>query len=231
MAEFTCSVCGTKFNLPDEVLAKYPNWVPKYCREHSPKKNKSASSVGSNNISNESSDLMKKYPPTSMTATVDMTPEEVLAKFKPSGPTTGIFTDGSSRPNPGPGGWGFVQVRDGEIVAKKCGSDNHTTNNRMEMTALIEVLKSLPSDSTETIYSDSDLSVNILTKWVKSWEKNGWKRKTGEIENLDLVKEAYALMKEHPQVKLEWIKAHCGWLWNEYANALAISWIWNKENN
>ena len=219
MAHFVCSVCSKTFNIPDEVLAKYPNWTPKYCREHSPKKGVKTGGVTT----------QKKYPSTSITSSIDLKPEEVLQKIAPAGPDSGIFTDGSARPNPGRGGWGVVWVQGGEIVAEKSGNDLETTNNRMELTALIEAFKLLPEDSEETIYSDSNLCVNTLTQWAQGWEKLGWKRKTGAIENLDLVKEAYTLMKQHPKVKLEWIKAHSGWLWNEYANALAISWIWQKD--
>jgi len=220
MADFECSICGVKFSIPESVLAKYPGWTPRFCREHSQKKN----STSEKKIENNS----YKYPATSVTATQDLTPEEVLKKIKPAGPNSGIFTDGSARPNPGPGGWGFVWVKNGDILQRGCGSSPETTNNRMEMTALIHVLKMLPLDAEETIYSDSNLSVNTLNSWAVGWEKNGWKRKAGAIENLDLVKEAYALFKQHPKVKLEWIKAHCGWLWNEYANAMAISWTVKK---
>ena len=140
------------------------------------------------------------------------------------GPLTGIFTDGGSTPNPGPGGWGLVYVRDNQIVTELSGHHPDTTNNRMELTALIEAYKLLKPDDVIEIFSDSDLCVKTINEWAKSWEKNGWKRKSGPIANLDLVQELYALHKSHPNVKLSWIKAHNGWRWNEYADALSTSW-------
>lgn len=148
------------------------------------------------------------------------TPEEVLAKFR-NGPRDGVFTDGSCEGNPGPGGWGVVHVENGAIVHEKWGCAPDTTNNRMELTALIEAYRVLPSDSQLTIYSDSRLCVDTVNEWAEGWEKRGWRRKTGPIKNLELVQELYALAKAHPRVTLKWIKAHDGSLWNEYADALA----------
>ena len=159
----------------------------------------------------------------SVTATRDLTLAEVRAEFF-DGPQEGVFTDGSARPNPGPGGWGCVYVENGEVAAENYGHDPDTTNNRMELIALIEAYKLIPPDRTVTIHTDSELCVNILTKWAAGWEKNGWKRKSGPIKNLELVQELYQLYQEHPNVKLEWIEAHNGWLWNEYADSLATAW-------
>lgn len=157
-----------------------------------------------------------------------LTTEEVLRKFK-EGPQTGIFTDGSSIPNPGPGGWGLVWVKSGNIVVQKSGSAPDTTNNRMELTALIEAFKVAPTDEPVEVFSDSDLCVKTINEWAASWEKRGWKRKTGPIANLDLVRELYDLSREKPNLKLKWIKAHNGWLWNEYADALSSSWLLSKD--
>ena len=151
-----------------------------------------------------------------------LTPKEVLQRYT-SGPKDGVFTDGSCDPNPGPGGWGFVWVEDGEIVAEQCGADPDTTNNRMELTALIHAYEALPADGVFTVYSDSQLCVNTINQWAAGWEKRGWKRKTGPIKNLDLVKRLYALANAKPDVELRWIKAHDGSRWNEYADALASS--------
>ncbi len=153
-----------------------------------------------------------------------LTTAEVLKKYPASGPQTGVFTDGSSIPNPGPGGWGFVHVEDGEIIAQKWGHSPETTNNRMELTGLIEALKSLPTNADLTVYTDSNLCVQTINLWASGWAKNGWKRKTGPIANLELVQELYALSLQRPKVKLEWIKAHNGWLWNEYADSLSAAW-------
>jgi len=149
-----------------------------------------------------------------------LTPEEVLDRYT-SGPDTGVFTDGSCDPNPGPGGWGFVWVEAGRIVSEKHGADPSTTNNRMELTALIEAYETLSEDAEITVYSDSQLCVNTINQWAAGWEKRGWKRKTGPIKNLDLVQRLWALSNAHPNVRLEWIRAHDGSRWNEYADAIA----------
>lgn len=154
---------------------------------------------------------------------LDLPLAEVLQRYS-EGPDSGIFTDGSSRPNPGPGGWGVVFVREGRIISEMNGYNPDTTNNRMELTALIEGLKLSGQNDRLDLYTDSELCVNTFTKWADSWARNGWKRKTGPIANIDLVKEAYILYKERPNVNLKWIKAHNGWLWNEYADSLSTAW-------
>ncbi|MBW2231362.1 MAG: ribonuclease HI [Deltaproteobacteria bacterium] len=141
-----------------------------------------------------------------------------------AGPRTGIFTDGSCEPNPGPGGWGFVWVEDDEIVQQKCGHEPDTTNNRMELTALIQAYESLPADGVFSLYSDSQLCVKTVNEWAAGWQRRGWKRKTGPIKNLDLVKRLWTLAQAKPDIELKWIKAHDGSRWNEYADALASSW-------
>lgn len=160
--------------------------------------------------------------PSSVTRTQDLTTAEVLERFH-EGPTHGVFTDGSSRPNPGPGGWGAVFVRDNQLVEERHGADAWTTNNRMELTALVAGLEMIPLDETVTVHTDSLLAVNTLTKWAKGWEARGWKRKEGEIANLDLVQRAWQLVQERPNARLEWIRAHDGSRWNEYADALSTA--------
>ena len=156
-------------------------------------------------------------------STPSLTPEEVLARYH-EGPQSGLFTDGGARPNPGPGGWGAVLVENNEIIKSLHGHNPETTNNRMELTALIEGIKLLPIDSKTAVYSDSELCVNTINQWAPNWERNNWKKKSGPIKNLELVKELYALCKERPGVKLSWVKAHNGWRWNEYVDALSANW-------
>ena len=153
-----------------------------------------------------------------------LTTEQVLERYR-SGPKSGVFTDGSCEGNPGRGGWGFVWVEDDQIVEERCGSDADTTNNRMELTALIEALRVLPSDVEITVYSDSQLCVKTVNEWAAGWEARGWKRKTGPIANLELVKQFYVLARARPGVRIEWIKAHDGSRWNEYADALASRYL------
>jgi ribonuclease HI len=159
----------------------------------------------------------------SVTIEQDLSLSEVLESFS-GGPQTGVFTDGSSRPNPGPGGWGVVVVREGKIVHQDHGHEKDTTNNRMELTALIAGFSFISPEDEIEIFTDSELCVNSMTKWAASWKKNGWKRKSGPIANLDLVQKLYELYVARPKAKLKWIKAHNGWLWNEYADSLSTAW-------
>lgn len=215
MPSFQCRVCGAPFDVPESALAKYPGWEPKYCREHSPaKKGKGPA--------------QKKAAPAARRAgssrEENLTVREVLAKYQ-GGPTTGVFTDGSASPNPGPGGWGVVWVEDGEIRGERHGHEAHTTNNRMELTALIEAYRLLPKDAELSVHTDSRLCVDTITKWAAGWERRGWKRKGGEIKNLELVQELLALYRAHPKCELLWIAAHSGHRWNEYADSLATAWM------
>jgi len=153
-----------------------------------------------------------------------LSPEEVLQRFD-GGPKTGVFSDGSCEGNPGPGGWGFVWVEDDRIVTEQCGADPQTTNNRMELAALIAAFEALPEDAALTVYSDSQLCVKTVNEWAAAWERRGWRRKSGPIANLEQVQKLYKLANAHPTVELVWIKAHDGSRWNEYADALASSYM------
>ena len=153
-----------------------------------------------------------------------LSPEEVLRAHH-AGPTSGVFTDGSCEGNPGPGGWGFVWVEDNQIVEERYGSEASTTNNRMELSALVEAYQLLPEDTRVRVYSDSQLCVKTVNEWAAGWEQRGWRRKSGPIANLELVKRLYALANAHPGVELQWIRAHEGSRWNEYADALACTYM------
>lgn len=205
MSSFSCEVCGTSFDVAPSVLKKYPGWRPKYCRAHSPKK--PARGRGRPLLVEE-----------------NLTLAQVLARYE-GGPSDGVFTDGSSIPNPGPGGWGVVWVEGGEVVAQRHGHEAATTNNRMELRALIEAYRLLPADAAVPVYTDSRLCVDTITKWAAGWERRGWKRKGGEIKNLALVQELLELARAHPRCRLQWIAAHSGNRWNEYADSLATAWM------
>ncbi len=153
-----------------------------------------------------------------------LTTRQILDRFT-GGPQTGVFTDGSCSGNPGPGGWGVVYVVDGRVIAQEHGAEPHTTNNRMEFTAMIHGLRMLGPQEAMGVYTDSQLVVNTLTQWAAGWQRNGWKRRDGEVKNLDLVREAYALAQERPLARIQWIRAHDGSLWNEYADALATAYM------
>ena len=219
MPQFTCAVCATSFEVPDAALEKFPGWEPKYCREHSPNKKAPQKKATSKKRTSP------RRPASSGSSKEELlTVAEVLEKYT-DGPKTGVFTDGSSHPNPGPGGWGFVWVDDGDIEREGHGSEpGSTTNNRMELTALIEAYRALPEDAAVTVYSDSQLCVNTITKWAPGWERNDWKRKGGPLKNLDLVKPLLTLYRAHPDCPLEWMRAHAGYRWNEYADSLATAW-------
>jgi ribonuclease HI len=135
-----------------------------------------------------------------------------------------VYTDGGCEPNPGPGGWAAVWVRDEQVVEERSGHDPDTTNNRMELLALIEAVKMLPEGTTATIFSDSNLAVQTINEWAQGWKARGWKRKTGPVQNLDLVQELYELFESRPELTLEWIKAHAGHRWNERADELTRAW-------
>jgi len=137
-----------------------------------------------------------------------------------------VYTDGGASGNPGPGGYGAVMLASGGKYYKELsGAFRLTTNNRMELQALIEALGLLGEDDKVTVYSDSQLCVKTVNEWAAGWERRGWKRKTGPIKNLDLVQELWALSKARPGAKFQWIKAHDGSRWNEYADALASSYM------
>jgi ribonuclease HI len=157
-----------------------------------------------------------------------LTPAEVLERHT-AGPKQGVFTDGACEGNPGPGGWAFAWVEDDRVRAEAHGSDPATTNNRMELTALIQAYKALPRDAAVTVYSDSQLCVNTINEWAEGWAARGWRRKTGPIANLELVQELYDLAGLHPKVSLQWIRAHDGSRWNEYVDALANTFLRERE--
>lgn len=126
-----------------------------------------------------------------------------------------LWTDGSACPNPGPGG--FAVIENNRPVA--LGREPKTTNIRMEARALIAAIE-YAGDSPCEIHTDSEFWINVLTKWAPAWERNGWKKKTGEIKNLDLVKQLYELYSERP-VQLIWTRGHVGTPENELADEWA----------
>lgn len=206
-----CQECGAAFELPPAARAKYPGWTPRTCMACRGNRGEPSSSAGRRRGNSASRDL-------------NLTTAQVLERFT-LGPRSGVFTDGACSGNPGPGGWGAVHVRDGDVVARRYGHDPATTNNRMELKAVIEGLRMLAPADEVTLYSDSQLVVNTLTKWAAAWEARGWRRREGEVKNLDLVQEAYALLRERPHVRIQWVRAHDGTRWNEYADSLATAYL------
>ena len=126
-----------------------------------------------------------------------------------------IFTDGSASPNPGPGG--FAVIENGKPIA--LGAEKPSTNIRMEGLALKKAFEILDGEEAG-ILTDSEFWVNVLVKWAPAWERNGWKKKNGEIKNLDIVKPLFELYK-NSKVKLKWLKGHAGHEFNEMADEWA----------
>ena len=124
------------------------------------------------------------------------------------------YTDGSASPNPGPGGFSVIKDMKPAIL----GGDDNTTNIRMEGRAIIEALKDANGEQCE-IYTDSEFWINVITKWSIPWEANGWKKKGGEIKNLDLVQEAVPLFRSSKAV-LNWVRGHN----DDPGNELADEW-------
>lgn len=135
-----------------------------------------------------------------------------------------IWTDGACEPNPGKGGWGYTAIDDDGIVSEKCGGDSGTTNNRMEMIAILMALQALPDGASAVIYSDSQYCVKGLTIWSAGWAKRNWMLKPsqgdGPMPNRDLW---LALEKEKKRVRasFEWVRGHAGNHGNERADELA----------
>ena len=125
------------------------------------------------------------------------------------------YTDGSASPNPGPGGFAVIKDMRPHMLGTEEGD---TTNIRMEGKALIAALDYLGGDEAE-IYTDSEFWINVITKWAPGWEQRGWTKKSGEIKNLDIVKELYAAYKMG-QSTLIWVRGHVG----EEGNELADEW-------
>ena len=133
-----------------------------------------------------------------------------------------VFTDGASRGNPGPGGWGVVLLNE-ETVNELGGREDHTTNNRMELTAVISALQALQNEKNITIYSDSAYVVNGITRWVKGWAKNNWRTSQKEqVLNQELWQKLIKLT-EHKVINWKIVKGHSGTAGNERCDVIATS--------
>jgi len=158
-----------------------------------------------------------------------------------------IYTDGSSLGNPGPGGWGVVIINNYELIIKNDKSESpeiielggghkHTTNNRMEIQAVIEALKyivenqKIIGNSEVIIHADSAYVLGGVTTWIHNWEKNGWKTANKKpVMNQELWQEMISLVRQF-KGNLSWqkVKGHSGVLYNERADVIATE---NAANN
>lgn len=146
-----------------------------------------------------------------------------------------VFTDGACSPNPGKGGWAFIaypkEHPNNRIV--RSGFESESTNNRMEMTAIIMgikyilMVKNPDSENSIELYSDSKYVLQGMQSWMHKWQRNGWKKKTkGELLNVDLWKEIYSIWNKI-EIQCNYIKGHSGHLENEECDQLAVKEIEN----
>lgn len=131
-----------------------------------------------------------------------------------------IYTDGACSGNPGPGGWG-VLMRAGTHKKELCGGELDTTNNRMEMMAVIEALTALKKRSDVKIYTDSKYVLQGITEWMDGWKAKNWKTASKKpVKNKDLWQRIDELVQAH-NVEMAWVKGHAGDPGNERADELA----------
>ena len=138
-----------------------------------------------------------------------------------------IYTDGACSGNPGPGGWGAVIFDNNNKQKNISGSEENTTNNRMELSAAIMALKEVNTNSEITIYTDSTYVKNGITEWVLKWKENGWKNSNKEpVKNKDLWEKLESLCEQHI-VNWKWVKGHASNKYNNLADELATKAIKN----
>ena len=131
-----------------------------------------------------------------------------------------IFTDGACKGNPGPGGWG-VLLRMGKHEKEMSGGEPDTTNNRMEMTAVIKALEALIEPCEVIIHTDSRYVIDGMTKWIAGWKRNGWINSSKKpVRNADLWHELIEAAKRH-KVEWQWVRGHNGHVENERVDRLA----------
>jgi ribonuclease HI len=133
-----------------------------------------------------------------------------------------IYTDGACSGNPGPGGWGAILSYNGHTM-ELSGGEHATTNNRMELLGVISALKALKEPCQVALYTDSQYIVNAMNQgWLRSWKAKGWKRKGGELKNIDLWQALDGLLAAH-QVTFHWVKGHAENAFNNRCDALAVA--------
>lgn len=138
-----------------------------------------------------------------------------------------LYTDGACSGNPGPGGWAFVLrcPRTGKEL-ERSGGDRVTTNNKMELTAVLRGLEALKEPCQVELYSDSKYVGQGISSWMQGWKRRGWKRKDGSktvaVKNVDLWKKLDELMQSH-QIEFHYIPGHTGHPENERCDELAVA--------
>ncbi len=131
-----------------------------------------------------------------------------------------IYTDGACKGNPGPGGWGAVLI-EGDGERELYGADPNTTNNRMELEAVIRALNALEQSTTVAVHTDSQYVQQGISSWIHSWKRRGWRTADGKpVKNLDLWQALEREAARH-RVSWHWVRGHDGNVGNERADALA----------
>jgi ribonuclease HI len=134
--------------------------------------------------------------------------------------TVQIYTDGACKGNPGVGGWGAL-LRCNGVEKELFGGEAHTTNNRMELLAVIEGIRALTQRSVVEVYTDSQYVQKGVSEWLAGWKKNGWKTAAKKpVKNDDLWRDLDALLPMH-ELSWHWVKGHAGHVENERADGLA----------
>ena len=132
-----------------------------------------------------------------------------------------IYTDGSCLGNPGPGGWAVIIKFDNGAIKELSGSEVHTTNNRMELTAAIKAITSFKKKTEINIYTDSKYLKEGITIWIKKWKINKWKTSNKkDVKNSDLWKLLESIIEDH-KIQWFWVKGHNENIFNEKADILA----------
>jgi len=120
-----------------------------------------------------------------------------------------VWTDGACSGNPGPGGWAAIVVGPDGGNTELSGCEPHTTNNRMEYTAALEGLRSLPPGSRACIVTDSRLMIDSMTKWLAAWKRRGWRTSGGDpVKNQDLVRALESEIARHDAIRWHWVRGH-----------------------
>ena len=131
-----------------------------------------------------------------------------------------VFTDGACKGNPGVGGWGAL-LKFGDSTRELCGGEAHTTNNRMELTAVIRALEAMKRKCRIRLHTDSTYVQQGITVWIHAWKKRGWKTADKKpVKNADLWRQLDQVAREH-DIEWLWVKGHAGHDGNERADALA----------
>jgi len=137
----------------------------------------------------------------------------------PGKPEVVVYTDGACFGNPGPGGWGVI-LRYGTHEKTLSGGEKDTTNNRMELRAALEALRALTEPCQVTLYTDSEYLKKGITEWMPGWKRRNWRRKGGQLANVDLWMKLDEEIQRH-EINWRWVRGHAGHVMNNRVDKLA----------